>query len=183
MNPIDAVDEVFALFERFGASTYDEQVTLTEHCVQTAALAVDAGANDELIGASLMHDVGHFLLARRRGHEDFISEDWAHDRIAAEWLRPRFGDAIADVVGAHVDAKRWLCHTEPTYFEQLSPASVASLAVQGGPFTSHDALAFEAQPFSEAAVQLRRWDDHGKLAGLVVQPLESFEPILRRLRR
>ena len=177
----DAVDELIELFARFGESRYDERVTLTAHSEQTAACAVAAGAPDPLVAAALLHDIGHLLLARERGDEDFLRTDWTHDAVAAHWLRPRFGDAVADPVGLHVAAKRWLCANEPGYANRLSPASVASLEVQGGPYGPAESDAFLATPGAAEAVQLRGWDDDGKIAGLDVEPIESYGPLLRSL--
>ncbi len=183
MAEIDPVDEVLALFDRFGGSAYDEAVTMTEHSVQTAVCAQEAGASDSLVVAALLHDLGHLLLARGRGHEDFLQPDWDHDRVAADWLRPRFGDAVAGPVGLHVDAKRYLCAREPDYADALSPASVASLAVQGGPFDDDAAAAFESSPHAEAAIALRRWDDDGKVAGRAIPDLVDFVPLLLSTQR
>ena len=46
----------------------------------------------------------------------------------------------------HVAAKRYLCAVEPAYLEALSPASVLSLELQGGPFDEREVAAFEASP-------------------------------------
>ena len=175
----DPIHEIQELFGRYGSSAYDEAVTLTDHSVQTAVCAEEAGAGDSLIAAALLHDLGHLLLARARGHEDFLQTDWDHDRVAAEWLRPRFGEVVAGPVGLHVDAKRYLCAREPEYAEALSPASAASLAVQGGPFDIDEATAFEAAPRAADAIALRRWDDDGKVAGRKIPDLDHYVPLLR----
>lgn len=177
---MSAADEVVRLFAEFGSSNYDEGVTLEQHCLQTAALAVAQGARPELVLAALLHDVGHFLLAAARGNENYLAMDWDHDVIAADWLRPRFGDDVADAVGHHVSAKRWLCSAEPEYFAALSPASVASLAAQGGPFTVDEAAAWKALPGTDDAVRLRRWDDDGKVDGITVEPLSAYTDLLQR---
>ncbi len=176
----DTVSEIVRLFAEFGSSNYDEGVTLEQHCLQTAALAAAEGASDELIIASLLHDIGHFLQAEARGNENYLAGDWDHDVVAADWLRPRFGDAVANAVGHHVSAKRWLCAAEPAYFDALSAASIASLAAQGGTFTDAEAEAWKEQPGTDDAVRLRRWDDDGKIRGLTVQPLSAYADLLHR---
>ena len=60
----------------------------------------------------------------------------------------------------------------------LSDASVATLAQQGGPFTQAEAAAFEARPFADDAVRLRRWDDAGKVAGVAVPEVDDLRPAL-----
>ncbi len=179
----DSVDEVVELYERYGSSPYDEAVSMTAHSIQTAMGAVHAGATDALVVAALLHDVGHLLLTRARGNEDFLQSDWYHDRVGAEWLRPRFGETVAEPVRLHVEAKRYLCHREPCHAAALSPASTASLAVQGGPHTEREALRFEASPHAAAAVAVRRWDDSGKITSRTVPSFAEFVPVLRSLCR
>ena len=57
----DAIDEIEALFARHGGESYGEGVTMLEHALQAAALAVAERADDSLVVAALLHDVGHFL--------------------------------------------------------------------------------------------------------------------------
>ena len=54
--------DIEALFERRGGEQYSgEPVTQLEHALQTAALAEGEGADDELVTAALLHDLGHLL--------------------------------------------------------------------------------------------------------------------------
>jgi hypothetical protein len=46
-----------------GASWYDDTVTQREHALQTAALAEEAGAAENLVAACLLHDVGECCLS------------------------------------------------------------------------------------------------------------------------
>src|ERR1700733_9095463 len=62
---MSAIEYVLELFARHGPAAYlGEQVSQTEHALQAAALAEQAGAAPELIVAALLHDVGHLLDAR-----------------------------------------------------------------------------------------------------------------------
>src|SRR5262249_30524495 len=65
----------------------------------------------------------------------------------------------------------------------LSPASIHSLALQGGPFGPDEVAAFEASPHAEDAVRLRRCDDVGKVAGLATPDLEHYRPALEAAAR
>ena len=78
----------------------------------------------------------------------------------------------------HVAAKRYLCAVDKTYRDQLSPASVKSLELQGGAFTEDEVHAFEQQPHYQDAVRLRRWDDQAKVPGLSVPELSFYRPQL-----
>ena len=178
------IDEVATLFETYGSSTYDEGVTLGEHCLQAAAIASAAGSPDHLVAAALLHDIGHLLQARARGEEDYLANDWNHDVVARDWLEPRFGEAVAAPVGEHVAAKRWLCFAEPDYFARLSEASKASLRAQGGQFDEVEAAQWRSSAIGAAeAIQLRRWDDEAKVADVSVAPFRAYNALLERLVR
>jgi gamma-butyrobetaine dioxygenase len=84
-------------------------------------------------------------------------------------------------VRLHVAAKRYLCATEPGYFEALSPASVRTLGFQGGPMTPEEAAEFAAGPYAEDAVTVRRWDEAAKDPDAPVPAFEHFAPLLERV--
>lgn len=166
---IGVVEEIESLFARHGGESYGEGVTMLEHALQTAALAQAAGADDSLVVAALLHDIGHFLQPT----DDSFGYH-KHDRSGGEWLARRFGPAVSEPVRLHVAAKRYLCATEPDYFGRLSAASVHSLGRQGGPMSAAEVAAFAALPHAEAAMRLRRWDDGGKVDSLHVPDLLSY---------
>jgi gamma-butyrobetaine dioxygenase len=163
------VAEIEALFAHHGGESYGEGVTMLRHALQTAALAQADGADDSLVVAALLHDVGHFLQPT-----DDSYGYHKHDRSGGEWLARHFGPAISEPVRLHVAAKRYLCATEAEYFGRLSAASVHSLGKQGGPMSAQESAAFTAQPHAGAAIRLRRWDDGGKVDGLHVPDLRSY---------
>jgi predicted HD phosphohydrolase len=78
----------------------------------------------------------------------------------------------------HVAAKRYLCATDPSYLDELSPASVHSLNLQGGPYSPAEVAEFEMSPYARDAVRLRRYDDIGKVEGLETPDLEHYRPVL-----
>lgn len=172
------VDTILNLFRTHGQGLYfGEAVTETEHALQTANLARVAGADDELVAAALLHDVGHLL----HGLPEDIAErgiDARHEDGGAFWLERYFGPAVTVPVRLHVAAKRYLCAAEAGYLAGLSPASQRSLELQGGPFDAESARQFEQQPHAREAVALRRWDDTAKVPGLVVPDLEAYRPVL-----
>ena len=171
-----AFDEISELFEGARGRLYGgEQVTQLAHALQCAAAAEREGAPASLVVAALLHDVGHLVhdLGPRpaaRGIDD------RHEEGGAEWLRRRFVSAVSEPVRLHVAAKRYLCAVEPGYFGTLSPASVRSLALQGGRYDVAGAADFNAQPHAEDAVRLRRWDEAAKEAGLETPDLAHFRP-------
>src|SRR5262245_20302558 len=175
---MSVVDRILQLFAEKGQGMYfGEAVTETEHALQSAHLAETAGAGNELIAAALLHDIGHLL----HGLGEDIAEqgiDGRHEEGGAAWLARYFGPAVAEPVRLHVAAKRYLCAVDPVYHAALSAASRRSLELQGGPFSREEARRFEREPFWEAAVALRRWDDAAKVPGLAVPGLEHYRPCL-----
>lgn len=56
-------------------------------------------------------------------------------------------------------------------------------ALQRGPMDDTGLAAFEAMPFWQQAVMLRRWDDLAKAAGRQTPPIEWYLPMLDGLCR
>lgn len=167
-------DVFFDYMKRRGQTNYDENVTQIEHSLQCAYLARQAGASGELVGAALLHDIGHFLTDEHADNGDFLAEDWRHESVGADCLAPFVVESVIQAIRLHVPAKRFLCATDPAYFDGLSRASQRSLEVQGGKMSPAEAAAFRENCWHEMAVRIRRWDDGSKVAGCEVPPLESY---------
>lgn len=177
----DKIDSIIQLFATWGGDSYSELVSQTAHAEQCAALAAAHGADDSLVIAALLHDLGHLLvLDANQGHARLDSDD-QHESTGAREIAKLFGPAVAGPVALHVAAKRYLCATDPTYHATLSPASVASLAMQGGPMAADEVDRFERSPRFEDAVALRRWDDEAKVAGKSVAAFSSYVPMMEHL--
>ncbi|HEX9065492.1 MAG TPA: HD domain-containing protein [Streptosporangiaceae bacterium] len=177
----DPVAAIEALFEAEGGSEYlGEAVTQASHMLQAAWLAEQAGAGDALIAAALLHDVGHFT-GTVSGHQLMAGTDNRHGDSGAGWLAQWFGPEVTEPVRLHVAAKRYLCATEPGYADTLSPASVYTLGVQGGPMSEPECAEFAASPYAADACQLRRWDDGAKDPQACAPELAHFRPLLARL--
>jgi gamma-butyrobetaine dioxygenase len=172
------VDEIFARFRERGDGAYlGEPVSMTEHMLQAAHAAERDGASPTLIAAALLHDYGHLIHDLR---EDCAEQgiDSRHEDLGHEFLSKHFAEAVAEPVRLHVAAKRYLCAVDPSYFEALSPASILSLELQGGPFSPAEVEEFERSPYAQDAVRLRRYDDAGKEAGASTPDLEHYRLIL-----
>ena len=176
---MDPIAEIVALIDAHGANQYgSEAVTQRAHALQCAALAEQAGARPAVVAGALLHDLGH-LIDKHAELGRTQPVDRQHELIGAGWVARWFRPEVAEMVRLHVPAKRFLCAAEPGYFATLSPASVRSLALQGGRFTSEEATAFRMRPHAEAAIAVRRWDDLAKLPERATPPLEHFIPALR----
>ncbi|MFN3736170.1 phosphonate degradation HD-domain oxygenase [Hydrogenophaga sp.] len=185
MSTALTLDDIAGLLQRRGAAQYGrEAVSQLDHALQCAHLAEQAGETPATVAAALLHDLGHLLAAeRQQAPEPDDRRDDLHQYIALPFLRPLFDEAVLAPIRLHVDAKRYLCQAEPGYFETLSPASVHSLALQGGPFNEQEARAFLHQPFAAEAVRLRRYDDLAKVAGQPTPELGHYLPVLAQAAR
>jgi phosphonate degradation associated HDIG domain protein len=172
------VDEIFDLFEKRGGTAYfGEPVSIVEHCLQAAHLAENARGSSSLVVAALLHDIGHLIHDLP---EDVANRgiDSKHEDLACAWLSPYFGPEVTEPIRLHVAAKRFLCHSDPSYMRQLSPASIQSLGLQGGPLVDDAAADFVHSPYSEQALLIRRWDDLAKIPGLEVPGLQHYRSLL-----
>src|SRR5262249_26214219 len=154
--------ELLAIFtgratRRYGLSAVNQ----LQHALQAAALAEADDAPPATVLASLLHDIGHMI------HD--LGEDPAARGIdevdeerGAAWLARRFGPEVSEPVRLHVAAKRYLCAVEPDYFGRLSPDSVRSLGLQGGPMSADEVTEFRRNPLHAEAVRLRRYDEAAK---------------------
>ena len=168
------VDALFAYLEQKGASNYDEQVTQLEHALQTAALAKAAGGTAAQVTSALLHDLGHMLVCEHNAEGDFLAEDLEHEVIGAKYLDPFFPPEITVPISLHVPSKRYLCTVDPDYYDSLSSASKHSFVVQGGKMDDEQRAEFEKTPHLDLALQLRRWDDNGKVMGLDVPSIQAY---------
>lgn len=174
-------DELLPIYDGRGTAAYfGEAVTVTEHSLQTAHLAQRSGAPDGLVIAALLHDIGHLIETVPGDFADWKT-DACHELVGCRWLALRFGPEVCEPVRLHVAAKRYLCATEPAYFGTLSPASVVTLGLQGGPMSRAEADAFEVEPYFRDAILLRHWDDQGKIARLPMPDFAHYRPQIERL--
>jgi predicted HD phosphohydrolase len=84
-------DRVLAMLESLDEVVDGFAVDQLTHCLQTATRAERAGADDEMIVASLCHDIGKAVSVPN------------HPRIAAEILRPYVRPAVTSTILAHQD--------------------------------------------------------------------------------
>ena len=176
-------DRLLQAMAQSAARRYDgERVSELEHALQCAELALAGGADEQLVLACLLHDVGRFAVdqalvadrvgaARGRGR--------GHHEVGAELIAPFVPERVTWLVRMHADAKRYLCTTEAGYHATLSPVSQHTLILQGGLMTPDEVARHAAHPWLADALRLRRWDDQAKVVGQVTRPLAAWEPVLR----
>ena len=177
MSDPTVIDDIFRHFGERGHLDYGESISVAEHMLQTACFAERDEAPPLLVAAALLHDYGHLV----HGLPEDIADrgiDGTHEEAGARSLEEHFVAAVTEPTRLHVAAKRYLCAVEPDYLQTLSPASIKSLKLQGGPYTPTEVEEFEAGPHGADAVRLRRYDDMGKVPGMETPDLEHFRPVL-----
>jgi predicted HD phosphohydrolase len=90
-NQSRVADRVLAMLESLAEVVDGFGVDQLTHCLQTATRAEQAGADDELVVASLCHDIGKAVMVPN------------HPRIAAEILRPYVRPEVTAAIAAHQD--------------------------------------------------------------------------------
>jgi predicted HD phosphohydrolase len=151
LQHVHALDETATLLLSLRGVWDEEAFDELDHALQSAARAIDDGADDELVLAAALHDLAHSPM--------FDAASAArHDATARDWLTARFGERVGWLAGAHVAAKRYLVATEPGYGSALTQTSALSLHAQGGA----DVDAMTGHPWWLDALRLRRYDDAAK---------------------
>lgn len=173
-------EEVSAIFSGKGQSSYfGEPVSQLEHALEAAHFALEEHAPDHLVVAALLHDIGHLVDDISENIAD-LGVDARHEQIGEWWLSQRFGAEVYEPVHLHVAAKRYLCATDSGYFSRLSPASVQSLELQGGPMSIEEVAAFRRHRYFRDAVRLRLWDDRAKVPGLPTEDLSRYAGVIQQ---
>ena len=171
LNSHNIVNHIEDIFDRRGAESYlGEDVTMAQHMLQAAQCAEKSGADDSLIVAALLHDIGHY---KNEIPETSLAKgiDNYHEEAGANFLEDYFPISVVEPIRQHVAAKRYLCAVKSDYLERLSPASVHTLNLQGGPMNKEEVKEFEKNDYLEQCVKLRYWDEDAK------DPIESSPSI------
>jgi len=175
------VNHIEDIFMRRGAESYlGEQVTMAQHMLQTAQCAEKGGADNSQIVAALLHDIGHYKneipeTSLAKGVDNF------HEEAGANFLEDFFPISVVEPIRQHVAAKRYLCAVESDYLERLSPASVLTLNLQGGPMNKEEIEEFEKNDYLDQCIQLRFWDEESKDPEREHPPFIYYRPLIESL--
>ena len=175
------VDHIEDVFRRRGTESYlGEQVTMAQHMLQTAQCAEHDGADNSQIVAALLHDIGHYKneipeTSLAKGIDNF------HEEAGANFLENFFPISVVEPIRQHVAAKRYLCAVESDYLERLSPASVLTLNLQGGPMNKEEIKEFEKNDYLEQCIKLRFWDEESKDPEREHPPFIYYRPLIESL--
>ena len=162
INHFNIVNHIEDIFNRRGAESYlGEDVTMAQHMLQAAQCAEESGADESLIVAALLHDIGHYKneipeTALAKGINNY------HEEAGANFLEDYFPVSVIEPIRQHVSAKRYLCAVKSNYFQSLSVASVHTLNLQGGPMNENEIKEFEKNAYLDECVKLRYCDEGAK---------------------
>jgi predicted HD phosphohydrolase len=174
--------DVDALFEALAASRdADDEggLPILDHSLQCAARLQASHPDDvELQVAGLVHDLGWL---EPHGAAWRLRLDAAHDAAGRALVEALLGERIAELVGGHVAAKRYLLATDPEYASLLSARSEETLGFQGGVMTAAEAAEFGRRPDRDDLVALRRADDAAKVRGASVEPLGAWRAAVEQV--
>ena len=153
-----------------------EKVTMTEHMIQSAMLAEKNKCSSSLVCASLLHDYGHFILDNP---DQLVNrkEDGKHEDIGYRYLKKYFKKNVVEPIKNHVKAKRYLARNQE-YYRILSPASIASLHLQGGVMDDEETKQFEKEQFFADSIKLRKYDEASKKTGIKIKDINEYKHIL-----
>jgi len=144
-------NRVLAMLEALGDITDGFAVDQLRHSLQTATRAEEAGADPEMVVASLCHDIGKYVSVPN------------HPRIAAEILRPYVRDEIFHVISTHQDFQG------RHYYHHF-----------GGDPDARERYRGEAW-FSLGERFADEWDQTSFDPDYPTKPLSHFEPLVREV--
>ena len=144
-------EQVLALLRSLAAITDGFATDQLTHCLQTATRAERAGADPEVVVASLCHDIGKAISVPN------------HPAIAAEILKPYVRDEVYSMILAHQDFQG------RHYYQHFGGDPDAREQYRGQPW------------FDLAARFADEWDQVSFDPDYDTEPLEHFEPLVNEV--
>jgi predicted HD phosphohydrolase len=144
-------DRVLMLLESLGEIVEGFATDQLTHCLQTATRAERAGADKEVVVASLCHDIGKAVSVPN------------HPAIAAEILKPYVRDDVYWMIKAHQDFQG------RHYYAHFGKDPDARDQYQGQPWFAL------AEQFADD------WDQTSFDPDYDTEPLSHFEPLVREV--
>ena len=174
---MDIVEKIISNFKNNKSLYIGENVTISEHMIQSAMMAEKSKSKNNLICSCLLHDYGHFILD---DPEELVkkNEDGKHEDIGYEYLKKFFKIEVVEPIRYHVLAKRYLAR-DKKYYNGLSEASVVSLKLQGGLLNSKEAKSFEKEEFFKDSIRLRKFDEVAKKEGIKIKDIIDYKDLLK----
>jgi predicted HD phosphohydrolase len=174
---MDIIEKIISNFKNNKSLYIGENVTISEHMIQSAMIAEKSKSKGFLICSCLLHDYGHFILD---DPDELVrkNKDGKHEDIGYEYLKKFFKREIVEPIKHHVMAKRYLAR-DKRYYNKLSNASIVSLELQGGLLNEKEAKLFEKEEFFKEAIKVRKFDESAKKVGLKIKDIIQYKDLLK----
>ena len=174
---MDIIEKIISNFKNNKSLYIGENVTISEHMIQSAMIAEKSKSKGFLICSCLLHDYGHFILD---DPDELIrkNQDGKHEDIGYEYLKKFFKREVVEPIKHHVMAKRYLAR-DKKYYNKLSNASIVSLELQGGLLNRKEAKLFEKEEFFKEAIKVRKFDEAAKKIGLKIKDIIQYKDLLK----
>jgi predicted HD phosphohydrolase len=150
-NQPRVADAILGLLRSLEQVTDGFAVDQLHHALQTATMAERAGADDEVVFASLCHDIGKAISVPN------------HPGISAEIIKPYVRDEVYQMIRAHQDFQG------KHYYHHFGGDPNVRERYQDEPW------------FDLTATFADDWDQKAFDPDFEVEPLEHFEPLVREI--
>ncbi len=146
------VDEVLALVDELDEID-DAGLDGRTQALRAAGLALAAEADDGLVIAALLHDVGRARYLARG------APGVPHEQVGRRFVEERFGERPGWLVAQHEAAGRYLAAVDDDHLASLPRTARTALRRHGGPLPSREVAPFGAHPWAGDVLVLRSWLD------------------------
>ena len=153
-NQPRVAEQVLTMLRQLSGITDGFATDQLHHGLQTATMAERDGADEQVIVAALCHDIGKVVSV------------FNHPAIAAEMLKPYVRDDVYQMIRVHQDFQG------KHYYEHFG-------ADPNARETHRDELTPEQWKLAEQFAD--DWDQQAFDPAYEVEPLEHFEPMVRRV--
>ena len=173
---MNIIDKIISNFINNKSLYIGENITISEHMIQSAMIAEKAKSPKNLICSCLLHDYGHFIL---EDPDELVRKkiDGKHEDIGYEYLKKFFKKEVVEPIKYHVLAKRYLARGKK-YFNSLSEASKISLKLQGGVLNKKESKEFEKKYFFKQTIKLRKFDEVAKRTDVKMKSIIEYKDLL-----
>lgn len=144
-------DRVLALLRGLGGQCPGLQVDRLEHSLQTATRAMRDGADEEMIVCALLHDIG----------DEFAPDN--HGAFVSEIMRPFVSENNYNILRYHPEFQGYF------FFDKIGADPNMRERHRGKPW------------FDAAHEFCEKWDMPAFDPNYDTEPLETFEPMVRRI--
>lgn len=155
----NTINSIIALYNMYGHYKIQSHITLKQHALQSADVAISKNENEKLILSTFLHDIGHLILNEHNEKDDFLNKDLKHEQVGYRYLERCYDSDIVTPILYHVKAKRYLCSTDLNYYNNLSRTSKTMYNLQGGELNREAYNILKLDPHFKDAIKIKKYSD------------------------